>query len=67
MVLRANLDALEGLPPDTICTQIYGGPEEAEVTGVVDGAQVHASFSRQNGCEIDRWDRLAPVLQLEAP
>ncbi|HSK16264.1 MAG TPA: SSI family serine proteinase inhibitor [Gaiellaceae bacterium] len=66
-LLRANQDALEGLPPDTICTQVYGGPEEAEVTGVVDGARVQSAFSRQNGCEIDRWDRLAAVLELEAP
>jgi hypothetical protein len=67
MLLRANQDALDPLPPGTMCTQIYGGPEEAEVTGVVDGAQVQAAFSRQNGCEIDRWDRLAGVLQFEAP
>ncbi|MGH3016510.1 MAG: SSI family serine proteinase inhibitor, partial [Gaiellaceae bacterium] len=28
--LRANADALAPLPPDLMCTQIYGGPEEAE-------------------------------------
>ena len=65
--IRANADALAQLPPDTICTQIYGGPEEAEVTGTLDGEEIHATFSRQNGCEIDRWDRLASILQLEAP
>ncbi len=65
--LRANADALAPLPPDSICTQIYGGPEEAEITGTLDGEQIQATFSRQNGCEIDRWDRLASVLQLEGP
>ena len=63
--LGANVDALSPLPPDSICTQIYGGPEEAEVVGTLDGKEIHATFSRQNGCEIDRWDRLASVLQLE--
>ena len=29
------------------------------------GEEINATFSRQNGCEIDRWDRLASVLQLE--
>jgi len=65
--LRANADALPPLPPDSICTQIYGGPEEAEIAGTLDGEEVRATFSRQNGCEIDRWERLATVLQLEGP
>ena len=65
--LRADADALAPLPPDSICTQIYGGPEEAEITGTLDGEEIQATFSRQNGCEIDRWERMASVLQLDAP
>jgi len=65
--LAANADALAPLPPDSICTQIYGGPEEAEIAGTLDGEEIQAAFSRQNGCEIDRWDRMASVLQLDAP
>ena len=57
MVLQADPEALEPLPPDSVCTQIYGGPEEAEVVGTLNGEQVNATFSRQNGCEIDRFDR----------
>jgi hypothetical protein len=63
LTLAGNIDALAPLPPDTICTQIYGGPEEAEIAGTFQGREVTATFSRQNGCEIDRWDRLAGVLQ----
>jgi hypothetical protein len=63
LALAGNIDALAPLPPDTICTQIYGGPEEAEIAGTFQGREVTATFSRQNGCEIDRWDRLAGVLQ----
>jgi hypothetical protein len=43
---------------------IYGGPEEATVVGVVNGEEVDAAFSRSNGCELDRWDRMATLLQL---
>jgi Subtilisin inhibitor-like len=61
--LQADPSALEPLPPDSVCTQIYGGPEEAEIVGTLEGEQVQASFSRQNGCEIDRWMRMAGILQ----
>jgi hypothetical protein len=57
-------DALAPVPGDVACTQIFGGPEEARVAGVVRGRAVDARFSRNNGCEIDRWDRLAPVLEI---
>ena len=60
--LYAEEDALEPVPGDVACTQIYGGPEEARIAGVVRGRTVDSFFSRANGCEIDRWDRLAPVL-----
>jgi hypothetical protein len=62
--LGADAEALAPLPPDLMCTQIYGGPEEAEITGTIEGEQVQATFSRQNGCEIDRWGRLATVLEV---
>ncbi len=41
------------------CTQIYGGAQEALVTGRFRGRSVRASFNRRNGCEIDRWNRVA--------
>ena len=59
--LLENEDALEPVPGDVACTEIYGGDQVATITGSVD-----ARFSRANGCEIDRWDRLAPVLELHA-
>jgi hypothetical protein len=49
---------------DVACTLIYGGPEEARIAGVVGGNAVDTMLSRNNGCEIDRWDRLAPVLDV---
>jgi hypothetical protein len=43
---------------NTVCTDIYGGPQEALVTGRLRGYSVRAGFSRKNGCEIGRWERV---------
>ncbi len=50
------------VPKDLQCTQIYGGPQTATIAGTWRGEQVSASFDRTDGCEIARWDALAPVL-----
>jgi hypothetical protein len=49
-------------PADQVCTEQYGGPQEATVTGVVDGVSVDAAFTRTNGCEISAWDAAKDVL-----
>ena len=50
------------LPPDAVCTQIYGGPQRARVTGVLEGRRVWATFSRSDGCQIARWAKVSPWL-----
>lgn len=50
------------IPSDMACTQIYGGPQEARVVGLLSGRRVWATFNRQDGCEIARWNRLSPWL-----
>ena len=50
------------LPRDVVCTEIYGGPQRALVTGWLKGRRIWASFARTNGCQIDRWARLSPWL-----
>jgi Subtilisin inhibitor-like len=55
---RLTAKALKPLPADTICTQIYGGPQQARVRGSFRGRPVDSRFSRANGCEIHRWDEL---------
>jgi hypothetical protein len=47
---------LEDPPEREVCTQQYGGPEVATVTGTLDGERVDATFSRENGCAIARYD-----------
>jgi len=63
---RAGADAFAPVPPDTLCIEIYGGPQTARVEGVVLGVQVDAGFARTNGCEIERWDRLRPLVPLHS-
>lgn len=46
-------------PKAVACSQIYGGPQIATVTGTFRGGSVRATFSRRNGCEIERWNRVA--------
>lgn len=49
------------VPPDMMCTQQYGGPETATITGTWRGHPVDASYTGTDGCEIARWGKLAVV------
>jgi hypothetical protein len=59
-----QLDAkdFEPTPPMTACTQQYGGPETARVSGTLRGEPIDARFSREQGCEIARWDTVVVAL-----
>ncbi len=46
---------------DMMCTQQYGGPQVALVTGTFHGRAVHSRFSLTDGCEIARWRAMAPL------
>lgn len=48
--------------PPKLCTQQYGGPQVAVVTGRFRGRDVHSEFRRTDGCEIARWRAMAPLL-----
>jgi hypothetical protein len=58
----AGARAFAPVAPTTMCTQIYGGPQTAVVSGTVAGRRVQAQFSRENGCEVARWNRVSPWL-----
>jgi hypothetical protein len=60
----ADLTADDFAPTESnvACTQQYGGPETATVTGTFRGETVDARFSRENGCEISRWQDVAELL-----
>lgn len=55
---RVPRKAFKSVPRRRVCTQIYGGPAVAIVRGELRGRRIATSFSRKNGCEISRWDRL---------
>jgi hypothetical protein len=48
--------------PPRLCTQQYGGPQVAVVTGIFHGRPVDSVFTRTDGCEIARWKVMAPLL-----
>jgi len=50
------------VPKGVLCTEIYGGPQVAIVTGTVAGRRVFARFSRVDGCQLARWNRVSPWL-----
>lgn len=61
-VLAAGRGIFGPTPPGTACTQIYGGPQQAVVTGTLAGSRVWARFMRRDGCEIARWNRVTFLL-----
>ena len=56
--------ALPPVPKDKACTQIYGGPETASITGTWQGQPVMSRFARNDGCQISRWKLLEGLLPL---
>jgi hypothetical protein len=54
--------ALAAVRSDQMCTEIYGGPQTARITGTWQGKPVDATLSRTNGCEIARWNALVGLL-----
>ena len=48
--------------PERICTQIYGGPQRARVTGTIGRRHIDRRLKRTNGCEIADWQRAVPLV-----
>lgn len=46
------------IPADAICTEQYGGPQLAVISGSFRGKRVWTQLQRRNGCEIARFKRL---------
>ncbi|GLX49762.1 hypothetical protein Shyhy01_27120 [Streptomyces hygroscopicus subsp. hygroscopicus] len=59
---RWGRDLFAPVPPGSVCSMISGGPATARVTGTWAGRPVDASYDRNDGCEIARWDRMVPLL-----
>jgi hypothetical protein len=57
----AGAEAFGPPPKDQMCTEQYGGPQTATVTGTLAGKPVRAQFARTDGCEIGRWAALSAL------
>ena len=44
---------------DALCTEQYGGPQVAVITGSFHGRPLQAQLANRNGCEISRFKRLS--------
>lgn len=60
--LQGLTDPFAALPGDQVCSQQYGGPETAHVTGRWAGADVDLPLARTNGCQLAQWSSLGPLL-----
>jgi Subtilisin inhibitor-like len=59
---RLGTSVFAPVPSDKACTQIFGGSQVAIVTGRVDGRRVWTRFRRDDGCQINRWERAGALL-----
>jgi hypothetical protein len=59
---RLGWRAFSPVSPTMACTEIYGGPQVAIVSGRVEGRRVWARLSRIDGCQIARWERVPSLL-----
>jgi hypothetical protein len=57
-LLQGLRDPFAPVPPDQVCTQIYGGPQVALVRGTFLGRRIWTYFKRNDGCQADRWNRV---------
>ncbi|HKH18734.1 MAG TPA: hypothetical protein VKA57_14495 [Solirubrobacteraceae bacterium] len=68
---RPRLDKLaEVAKPDDparACTLVYGGPEKARVTGMIEGRPVDVTVTRTNGCGIAEYEALFAALGRKPP
>jgi hypothetical protein len=45
--------------PDQLCTQQYGGPDQAQITGTYRGRRIWVALSLTDGCQIARFRALS--------
>ena len=60
--LESLADPFAPIPADRMCSQIYGGPQTAHVTGRWKGAHIDVRLSRVDGCRTEQWNSLGLLL-----
>lgn len=61
-LLAKSPQILDPAPANQMCTEQYGGPATALVTGTRDGKEVRREFNLKNGCGISDWNNALPLL-----
>ena len=49
------------------CTELYGGPETAHLTGTLEGEPVDVTITRSDGCGVNDYDALFEALGVQPP
>jgi hypothetical protein len=57
--LAAMKSPFAPISPDAMCTEQYGGPQVAVISGTFRGSRLWTQLQNRNGCEIARFKRLA--------
>lgn len=56
---QAVLDRLVlGAPTGRVCAEVFGGPDVASISGVIEETPVATIVDRTNACMIEDWDEL---------
>lgn len=58
LLAKLPTSVFKPVPAGQACTLIYGGPETATIKGTIKDVKVDATFSRTDGCEIDRFKQV---------
>jgi hypothetical protein len=45
-----------------VCSQVYGGPQDAHITGTINAKPVNLTVTRTDGCGTADWQTLEPLL-----
>lgn len=59
---KDGVAALKPVPAGAACTSEWGGQQIATIVGRINGKRVQSTFTMEDGCEMDRWESLLPVL-----
>lgn len=60
--LAAEAEPFAPVPQDSLCAEVFGGPQTATVRGTYRGQPVTLELSRSDGCTTAQWDRLGRFL-----
>ena len=64
---RPCASAIAPRDPAAACTQQYGGPERAQVSGTFDGKPVDVVITREDGCGIADYEALFAAFGRQPP